>query len=85
MRRRRRDPLIRAAGALLVYVSLLLMLLWLPGITIDELLAAALCFVVGVYALCQTNQVWCSSCWHVIRETRGETGPDRGGEAGRRS
>ena len=66
MKPRARDPLLRAAGMMLIYLSLLLLLLWLPGITVDEFLASALCLVTGTIALRQKNHLWCPECWHVM-------------------
>jgi hypothetical protein len=65
MRPRGRDPLLRAAGMLLVYLALLLLLLWLPGISVDEALAAALCLLTGAILFRQRTRPWCSVCGHV--------------------
>ena len=65
MRPRRRDPLLRAAGMLLLYLALLLFLLWLPDVTVDESLAAGLCLVTGAILLRERIRPWCPACRHV--------------------
>lgn len=70
MMRRRRDPLVRGAGMLLIYLALLLALIWLPQITPGELLAAALCLVTGLVLLRHKSRLWCPGCWHVRKPAK---------------
>ena len=64
MRRRRRDPLCRALGLALLYGGAVLLLLWLPALTIGRLLGVAALVVSGAVLAARRRTWWCPQCWH---------------------
>lgn len=61
---RKRDPLTRALGLILIYGSILTLLIILPGIGTGTILALSLVFLYGLTLLRERHQMWCPNCWH---------------------
>lgn len=68
LRSRRRDPLVRAFGALVLYGSCFTFLLLLPGITLPALLTTVIFGVWGMLLMKGETGQWCPGCWFDTRQ-----------------
>jgi len=73
MQHRRRDPLARMFGMLVLYASCLVFLIILPGITRETILTLALFAVWGVYLMRGGSSLWCPGCWYEKQAGEGVT------------
>ena len=64
MQHRRRDPLARMFGMLVVYASCFVFLLLLPKIATEAALTAGLFAVWGIYLMRGETSEWCPGCWY---------------------
>ena len=64
MRRRRRDPLCRALGLVLLYAGAVVFLLWVPVLSMGRLLGVAALVVSGAVLAARRRTWWCTQCWH---------------------
>jgi len=67
MIRRKRDPLARILGFLLLYVVIFLALCLLPTLTLSGELALAALALYAFYVMRQGPTWWCPECWHEQR------------------
>ena len=64
MQHRRRDPLARMFGMLVLYVNCFVFLLILPDITLEAVLTMMLFAVWGIYLMRGGTSQWCPECWY---------------------
>ena len=64
---RRRDPLVRAFGFVLLYVAALLFLIWLPPIRLGQIASVLIIGVCGAALMRNPKVWWCPDCWFVSK------------------
>jgi len=61
---RARDPLVRCLGFMLLYVSAVLLLLWLPTLDPGRVLAVVVLASSGCVIMRRREELWCAECWY---------------------
>jgi len=80
---RRRDPLARLLGCVLLYAAAFMLLAWLPSLVTGKALAVATLLVAGCVLMRERRSWWCTRCWysHWGRDAPGgPQAPGRGAE-----
>jgi len=64
MVQRQRDPLVRLLGLVLLYAGALLVLIWLPALSLGRAAAALIVAGAGVGLARNRRSWWCPHCWY---------------------
>jgi len=74
MRLRRRSPVGRAWGLIVLYGAAALLLLWLPMLSVGRMGAVGLLVAYGLLQVRRPQSWWCPECWHETLSSKRDFG-----------